>query len=107
MRVRSTEPARRATASIVVLFNPDRRRPHDRQDGTQPLPPLKRAHRDLLLNWFRAKGAISAAIVEGLNANAKLAVRRAHGFRTYEATKTALYHVLGALLEPECAHTFC
>jgi len=66
-----------------------------------------RAHRDLLLNWFRAKGAISTAIVEGLNANAKLAVRKARGFRTYEATETALYHVLGALPEPEWTHAFC
>jgi len=66
-----------------------------------------RAHHDLLLNWFRAKGAISTAIVEGLNANAKLAVRKARGFRTYEATETALYHVLGALPEPEWPHAFC
>jgi len=26
-----------------------------------------RNHRELILNWFRAKGAISAGIVEGLN----------------------------------------
>lgn len=28
---------------------------------------MLRSHRDLLLNWFRAKGAISAAITEGFN----------------------------------------
>lgn len=31
-----------------------------------------RAHRPLLLNWFRAKGAVSAGTVEGFNNNAKL-----------------------------------
>ena len=66
-----------------------------------------RAHRDLLLNWFHAKKAISTAIVEGMNANAKLAVRKARGFRTYEATETALYHVLGALPQPQWTHAFC
>ena len=66
-----------------------------------------RAHRDLLLNWFRAKKAISTAIVEAMSANAKLAVRKARGFRTYEATETVLFHVLGALPEPRCAHRFC
>ncbi len=66
-----------------------------------------RGHRELLLNWFRAKKVISAAIVEAMNANAKLAVRKARGFRTYEATETALYHVLGALPEPPWTHAFC
>lgn len=66
-----------------------------------------RSHRELLLNWFRAKKAISSGIVEGMNANAKLAVRKARGFRTYEATETALYHVLGRLPEPDWTHTFC
>jgi len=77
------------------------------------LEPIKRfartlrTHRELLLNWFRAKKALSAAIVEAMNANAKLAVRKARGFRTYEATETALYHVLGALPEPPMTHSFC
>jgi hypothetical protein len=31
-----------------------------------------RRHRELILNWFRAKGAISNGIVEGLNNKAKL-----------------------------------
>ena len=66
-----------------------------------------RSHRDLLLNWFRAKKEVSSAIVEAMNANAKLAVRKARGFRTYEATEIALYHVLGALPEPEWTHAFC
>lgn len=66
-----------------------------------------RAHRDLLLNWFRAKGQISAAAVEGFNNKAKLTTRRAYGFRTYKATEVALYHTLGDLPEPEFTHRFC
>jgi len=65
-----------------------------------------RSHRELILNWFRAKKAISAGVVEGMNNKARLATRRAYGFRTYDALEVSLYHVLGDLPEPECAHTF-
>jgi transposase len=66
-----------------------------------------REHRDLILNWFRAKGTISAGTVEGLNNKAKLIARRSYGFRTFEAAQTALYHTLGALPEPHFTHEFC
>jgi transposase len=66
-----------------------------------------RNHRDLLLNWFRAKKAISAGTVEGLNGNAKLTIRKARGFRSYDVLKVALYHALGRLPEPDYAHRFC
>jgi transposase len=66
-----------------------------------------RAHRDLILNWFRARGEVSAGAVEGLNNKAKLTTRKAYGFRTYEGIETALYHTLGALPEPESTHEFC
>lgn len=65
-----------------------------------------RAHRELILNWFRAKKAISAGVVEGLNNKAKLATRKAYGFRTYDALEVVLYHTLGNLPEPDCAHAF-
>ena len=66
-----------------------------------------RDHRDLLLNWFRAKGAISAAAVEGFNNKAKLTMRKAYGFRTSKAMEVALYHTLGNLPEPQFTHRFC
>lgn len=65
-----------------------------------------RSHRELILNWFRAKKAISAGVVEGLNNKAKLATRKAYGFRTYGALEVVLYHTLGDLPEPEYAHAF-
>lgn len=65
-----------------------------------------RNHRELILNWFRAKGALSSGVVEGFNNKVKLTTRRAYGFRTYEAVETALYHSLGALPEPEFTHRF-
>jgi transposase len=65
-----------------------------------------RSHRELILNWFRAKGAISAGIVEGLNNKVKLTTRKSYGFRTYEAIETALYHNLGDLPEPNFTHKF-
>ncbi len=66
-----------------------------------------RSHRPLLLNWFRAKGMISAATVEGFNNKAKLTLRKSYGFRTYKAMEIALYHALGALPEPKSTHRFC
>jgi transposase len=66
-----------------------------------------RDHRELILNWFRAKGTISAGTVEGLNNKAKLTTRKSYGFRTFEAAEIALYHTLGALPQPEFTHEFC
>ena len=65
-----------------------------------------RAHRDLLLNWFHAKGQLSAGTVEGLNGKAKLTMKKAYGFRTYNAIEVALYHTLAKLPEPEFTHRF-
>jgi len=66
-----------------------------------------RAHRELMLNWFRAKGEISAGAVEGLNNKIRVVTRRSYGFRTYRAMELALYHNLGRLPEPPCTHRFC
>lgn len=68
---------------------------------------MLRRHRELLLNWFRAKGQLSSGVVEGFNGKAKLTSRKAFGFRTYHGAEIALYHALGALPEPEPAHRFC
>lgn len=67
---------------------------------------MLRSHRELLLNWFRAKGTISAGIVEGLNNKVKLTMRKSYGFRTSEAVEIALYHNLAKLPEPEFTHRF-
>jgi transposase len=66
-----------------------------------------REHRDLILNWFRARGTISSGTVEGLNNKCKLTMRKAYGFRMYETIKIALFHTLGDLPEPEFTHEFC
>jgi transposase len=77
------------------------------------LEPLKkvarmlRGHRELLLNWFAAKGAISSGAVEGLNNKAKVVTRRSYGFRTFRVARLALFHALGHLPEPESTHRFC
>ncbi len=68
---------------------------------------MPRAHRALLLNWFRAKGRLSSGVVEGFNTKAKLTSGKSFGFRTYHGTEIALYHLLGALPEPESTHRFC
>jgi transposase len=77
------------------------------------IEPMKRVartlrnHRPLLLNWFRARGEISAAAVEGLNNKLKVTTRKAYGFRTFRALEIALYHALGHLPEPKSTHRFC
>lgn len=65
-----------------------------------------RNHRQLILNWFHADGAISAGIVEGMNNKVKLVTRKSYGFRTQEAYEIALYHNLGALPERKFTHRF-
>lgn len=66
-----------------------------------------RDHRELILNWFRAKKEFNSGIVEGLNYRIKLSIRKAYGFKTSKALKIALYHTLAALPEPPIAHSFC
>src|SRR5437879_2518495 len=68
---------------------------------------MLRTHQELLLNWFRAKGEISAGAVEGLNNKIRVVTRRSYGFRTYDAMEIALFHTLGRLPEPETTHRFC
>jgi transposase len=68
---------------------------------------MLRNHRPLLLNWFRARGELSAAAVEGLNNKLKVTTRKAYGFRTFRALEIALYHTLGDLPEPKFTHRFC
>jgi transposase len=59
-----------------------------------------RRHRELLLNYFRAKKQISGDVVEGMNNKAKLTMRKSYGFRI------ALYHTVGKLPEPPATHRF-
>lgn len=67
---------------------------------------MLRNHRELILNYFRAKKEFSSGVVEGLNNKAKVTIRNAYGFRTYKAAETALYHTLGVLPEPKTTHRF-
>jgi transposase len=66
-----------------------------------------RAHRELILNWFKAKKEFNSGIVEGLNYKIKLTIRKAYGFRELKVAEIALYHALARLPEPELAHEFC
>jgi len=65
-----------------------------------------RKHKELILNWFKAKKAFSCGIVEGLNNKIKLTIRKSYGFKSFTCTEVALYHVLGKLPEPDLTHRF-
>jgi transposase len=67
---------------------------------------MLRSHRELILNWFRAKKQFSSGVVEGLNGKAKLTTRKAYGFKTFRMLEVALYHTLGDLPEPDFTHKF-
>jgi len=77
-----------------------------RLDPMKRVARMLRNHRELLLNWFRARGQISAGAVEGLNNKLKVTTRKAYGFRTFKAMEIALYHTLGQLPEPQSTHRF-
>jgi transposase len=83
-----------------------------RQTMRSRIEPMKkiaktlRAHRPLILNYFKAKKVISSGVVEGLNNKAKVTMRKSYGFRTFRVTELALYHALGKLPEPELTHRF-
>lgn len=65
-----------------------------------------RAHKPLILNWFKAKDQISLGAVEGQNNKAKVVIRKSYGFRTAEVLKISLYHKLGMLPVPSLAHEY-
>ena len=65
-----------------------------------------RKHKPLILNWFEAKGEFSSGIVEGLNNKAKLTMRRAYGFKSFNTMEIALYQALGNLPVPKSTHRF-
>jgi len=57
-------------------------------------------HRELLLNWFQARGEIAMGAVERMNNKARVTTKLAYSFGTYEHAEIALFHRLGALPEP-------
>lgn len=57
-------------------------------------------HRELLLNWFQARGELALGAVEGMNNKARVTTKLAYGFRSYDHAEIALFHRLGALPEP-------
>jgi transposase len=82
---------------------------HTMRSRIEPMKKIARSlreHRELILNYFRAKKMISSGVVEGLNNKAKVTMRRSYGFRTFRVLELALYHSLAKLPEPESTHDF-
>jgi len=80
---------------------------YSKLDPMKKVARMLRNHKELILNWFRADGKISNGAVEGLNLKAKLAMRKAYGFRNVATLQIALYHTLGKLPAPKTVHRFC
>ena len=83
-----------------------------RQTMRSRIEPMKkiartlRAHRPLLLHYFKARKEFSSGLVEGLNGKAKVTMRKSYGFRTFPILELALDHSLGKLPEPQLTHEF-
>jgi hypothetical protein len=77
-----------------------------RIDPMKKIARMLRAHRGLILNWFRAKEEIALGAVEGLNNKAKVTTKKAYGFKSIDVVKVALYHTLGKLPEPKSNRRF-
>ena len=45
---------------------------------------MPRSHKELVFNWFKAKGEVSSAATEGLNNKIRVLQRRAYGLRDEE-----------------------
>jgi transposase len=75
-------------------------------DPMKKVAKMLRNHRQLLMNWFTAKGELSSGVVEGFNNKAKLTMRKSYGFRTLRTVEIALYHSMGDLPEPVFTHRF-
>ena len=80
---------------------------HSRIEPMKKIARSLRAHRPLILNWFRARRLIALGAVEGFTNKLKLTTRRSYGFRVFRVIEIALYHALGNLPEPEGTHRFC
>jgi len=83
-----------------------RRAMYSKIEPVKKVARMLRGHRELILNWFRAKKEFSSGVVEGLNNKAKLSTKMAYGFGTFKGLEIALYHRLGDLPEPEVTHRF-
>jgi transposase len=77
-----------------------------RIDPMKKIARMLRKHRELILNYFRAKKEFSSGVIEGLNNKAKVTIRKSYGFRTFRIAELALYHGLGKLPEPKMTHQF-
>ena len=98
---------RSPTAARRFLGRWCRRAMRSRLEPMQKVAKMLRRHRPLVLNWFRTGRSYSSGAVEGMNLKAKLAMRKAYGFRSYRSYELALYHSLGNLPEHSLAHRFC
>jgi len=77
------------------------------------IEPMKRTarsfrnHRELIINYFRARKELSSGVVEGFNNKIKTTIKKSYGFRQVDVLKVALYHELAALSLPPASHEFC
>lgn len=75
-------------------------------DAMKKVAKMLDRHQPLILNWFDLFPTVSNGVVEGFNNKAKVVMRRAYGFSSFECLEVALYHTLGNLPEPPLTHSF-
>jgi transposase len=96
----------RLTESVAFTIHLKDRTMRTRLQPLMSVAEMLRRHKPLLLNWFRARGEFSAGCVEGMNGKAKLTMKKAYGFKSYNVAEVALLHTLGKLPTPQVTHRF-
>lgn len=84
-----------------------RRAMYSRIEPMKDIARSLRGHKELILNYFRARKEINAGVVEGFNNKIKTTTKKSYGFRVPNVLITALYHALGELPWPPATHEFC
>jgi len=65
-----------------------------------------RHHRELILKYFHAQKVLSSGVVEGLNNDAKVTMRKSHVSAPSAASNLPSITHLASLPEPESTHEF-
>ena len=78
-----------------------------RLDPMKEVARMLRAHRDLILNWFRAKGQFSSGVVEGFNGKARVITKGRMGFAPAGRWKSLCITHLATCRSLNIPHNFC
>ena len=78
-----------------------------RIDPMKKIAKTLRVHRELILNYFKAKKQFSSGVVEGLNNKVKVTMRKSYGFRTFRVLEGQRVVLLGVPTRSQRRQLLC